>query len=220
MDHQIPENATPHENGGTVNESNGAGGEESPTNREQFARRNFMTQVTAGIVGGVVGVVPFIIGLLFFFDPLLRKQSGKAERRPGGPIKDENGFIKLDITADALPGDGSPQLFKVHDDVVDAWNTFLNVEIGNVWLRRKEDGQVVAFSSICPHYGCAVDFRKANGDFYCPCHRSMFDRDGERLNQIPPRSLDTLELKPNTGNEIWIKYERFRANRTEKTPIV
>ncbi|RFA10534.1 hypothetical protein B7R54_15965 [Subtercola boreus] len=34
-------------------------------------------------------------------------------------------------------------------------------------------GTVVAFSSVCPHQGCAVAFAKT--DFACPCHGSTFE---------------------------------------------
>ncbi|GAB4160065.1 MAG: hypothetical protein Tsb009_37390 [Planctomycetaceae bacterium] len=198
-----------------------------PTNTESHStesvsdipRRGFMTQFLAGAVGLVVGLVPFVTGLLFFFDPLKRKASGEHNRRPGGPIKDEEGYIKMDITTDALPADGSPQLFKIRDDIDDAWNRYLDVEIGSVWLRRDEDGKVHAFSSICPHLGCAVDYRKSKQDFYCPCHTSAFDLNGNKLNAIPPRGMDTLAMKQKNGNEIWIKYEKFRAALHEKKPI-
>lgn len=183
----------------------------------ELERRGFLAQASAAVVGAVVGIVPLITGLLFFLDPLLRKTEAGAS---GGSVeKDENGFIKMQITADALPADGSPQLYKVYDDVTDAWNKFLNVEIGSVWLRKNNEGEVVAFTSICPHLGCAVDFRKANQDFYCPCHTSAFDLDGNKKNQIPPRNMDGLEVTTKNGNEIWIKYENFRATIPEKKPI-
>jgi menaquinol-cytochrome c reductase iron-sulfur subunit len=191
----------------------------APESAGQVKRRNFMTQVLAGVIGAVVGIVPFIYGLLFFLDPLIRKRAGAGESRPGGPVKDKNGFIKMGITADALPADGSPQMFKIRDDINDAWNRYLDVEIGTVWLRRTKEGEVMAFSSICPHLGCAVDYRKSNQDFYCPCHTSAFDLDGKKKNVIPPRNMDSLTLKPDTGNEIWVKYETFRATLPEKKPI-
>lgn len=178
-----------------------------------------MTQVAAAVIGAVVGIVPFVTGLLFFLDPLLRKKAAAEPGEGSSVIKDEDGFIKMNITVDALPANGDPQLFKVRDDVTDAWNAFLNVEIGTVWLRKGDDGKAQAFSSICPHLGCAVDFRKANQDFYCPCHTSAFELNGEKKNPIPPRGMDTLTLKPDMGNAIWIKYETFRATIPEKTPI-
>lgn len=178
-------------------------------------RRDFFKRVAAGLIGFVVGVVPFVFGLIFFFDPLARK---RASGDSGGK-SDSEGFINLGVTVDALPADGTPQLYKVRDDTVDAWNKFLNVEIGSVWLIRNPDSEkVVAFSTICPHMGCAVDFRAANRDFYCPCHRSTFGLDGERVNKIPPRAMDTLQVKVKDDKTVWVRYEQFRAAIPEKIP--
>jgi Rieske Fe-S protein len=182
---------------------------------EDIPRRGFFSRAVAGVIGAVVGLVPLVTGAAFFLDPLLRKKSGAG----GNPRKDDEGFLNLGATADALPSDGTPQLFKVHDDVVDAWNKFPNVEVGSVWLRKNEQGEVVAFSSICPHLGCAVDFRQSNRDFYCPCHTSAFDLSGDKKNEIPPRGMDELTVMVKDGNAIWIKYEKFRATKSEKVPI-
>ena len=178
-------------------------------------RRGFVTRALAGLVGAVAGLVPLVTGAAFFLDPLLRKKADAG----GNAKKDPEGFIKLGVTTDALPSDGSPQLFKVYDDVVDAWNKFPNVEVGSVWLRRNDQGEVAAFSSICPHLGCAVDYRQSGRDFYCPCHTSAFDLDGDKKNEIPPRGMDALEVKVKDGNGIWIKYEKFRATIPEKVVI-
>lgn len=182
-------------------------------------RRKFFSQLLAGMISAIVGLVPMITGTLFFLDPLFRKKTSEKDGElTGGVIKDDDGYIKMSVTADALPADGTPQLFKVKDDVVDAWNKFLNVDVGSVWLRRMPNHQVIAFSSICPHLGCTVDYRKSNNDFYCPCHTSAFDVDGKKKNVMPPRGMDTLQLKQN-GNELWIKYEKFRAETSEKIVI-
>jgi quinol---cytochrome c reductase iron-sulfur subunit, bacillus type len=178
-------------------------------------RRGFVTRALAGVVGAVAGLVPLVTGAAFFFDPLLRKKSAAG----GNGKKDAEGFINLGVTADALPSDGSPQLFKVFDDVVDAWNKFPNVEIGSVWLRRDGKGGVEALTSICPHLGCAVDFRQSDRDFYCPCHTSAFELDGSKKNEIPPRDMDSLAVKVKDGGAVWIKYEKFRATIPEKVVI-
>ena len=186
-------------------------------------RRGFFVRFLAGAIGLFVGVVPFAAGLTFFMDPLLRKrQADDADgSSSSGTVKDADGFVKMNITLDALPSDGSPRAFKVYDDRVDAWNKFQNIEIGTVWLRRTPDNQVLAFSSICPHLGCAVDFRQAENDFYCPCHTSSFDLDGEKTNAIPPRGMDRLAVKvdPQADNAVWLKYEEFRGATPNKIPV-
>lgn len=46
-----------------------------------------------------------------------------------------------------------------------------------ILLHRPEEGQVLAFSAVCPHEGCAVG---VEGDrFECPCHGSQFTLTGE-----------------------------------------
>lgn len=196
----------PHQD--SITQDNSIG---NTTPNADLPRRSFFVRAMAGFVGFIVGVVPFAAGLAFFFDPLVRK-------RGGGEGGNQNGFIDMEIPVSAVPDNGIPQAFKVHDDVVDAWNKFLHVEIGSVWLRKNPDGEIVAFSSVCPHLGCAVDYVSAERVFYCPCHTSKFELTGEKINDIPPRGMDTLKTKIKEGT-IWIKYEKFRATIAEKVPI-
>ena len=46
---------------------------------------------------------------------------------------------------------------------------------------------VVACSAICPHKGCEVEYRDADKQFVCPCHKSRFDLTGKVL-QGPART--------------------------------
>ncbi len=183
-------------------------------------RRGFLLRFTTGLLASILGLVPTVFGFLFFFDPLLRSRKGSASAGDN-PKKDADGFIKMDVTRDSLPDDGSPMAFKVYDDKIDAWNKFRQVEIGQVWLRKQPNGEIVAFSTICPHLGCAVDYRAGRSDFFCPCHTSAFDMDGQRTNEIPPRDMDPLvtKLKPETGETIWLKYEKFRAGTADMIPV-
>ncbi len=180
-------------------------------------RRSFLTKFLAGALGALAGLIPVGIGGAFFLDPLIRKRSGAGVGSTGGVQKDEKGFIKMAIAADALPNDGMPQKFTVFDDIINAWNKSPNQPVGSVWL-RKINNQIIAFNVTCPHLGCAVEHRSAQGDFYCPCHTSAFDLDGKKLNAIPPRDMDSLELDVR-GNEIWIKYQNFQGATGEKVPV-
>ncbi|MBI1312550.1 Rieske 2Fe-2S domain-containing protein [bacterium] len=168
-------------------------------------RRNFLVQALAAGLGAVVGIIPASIGGLFFLSPLIRKTGAAGD------------FIPLGLSVDGLPDDGTPQRVTVRADIVNVWNKSPNQPIGSVWLRKIE-GQVIAFNTICPHLGCAVDHRPAEGDFYCPCHTSAFDLDGERINDIPPRGMDSLDVDVRDG-QVWVKYEEFRGATSEKVPV-
>jgi Rieske Fe-S protein len=173
-------------------------------------RRGFMTHVLAAAIGGFVGLVPLASGLCFFLDPLIRKRKG------GGG----DGFVKLPITVEALEVNGEPQLIKIIMDRVDAWNTYRNQPVGAVFLRRVAADKVVVFNQRCPHLGCAVDYKPAEKNYFCPCHTSAFGLDGAKQNDIPPRGLDELEVSIRNKTEVWVKFQNFRATTPEKIPVV
>lgn len=66
-----------------------------------------------------------------------------------------------------------------------------------VLLTQPTEGEVVAFSAVCPHEGCSV---APDGDaFSCPCHGSQFDLSGE-VTRGPARSgLDSLAVRVQDG---------------------
>lgn len=186
-------------------------------------RRSVMMHALTAVCSIVLLAVPTALGGLFFLDPLLRR----SRTGPGGGSgrRDSEGYVRLDTTFDALPEDGTPVAVTVIDDLVDAWNRFENVPIGSVWLRRIGD-QVIAFSSVCPHLGCSVDYRRSNNDFFCPCHTSSFALDGSKTNKVPPRDMDSLEVVRRSdgqddpsGNEIWVRYQNFVKATPEKKPL-
>ena len=80
---------------------------------------------------------------------------------------------------------------------------------GNFYLVRNEDGGFMAVHNRCPHLGCTVNWVAEKGKFYCPCHASSFDRNGDFQNQLVSRALDTFKvifeddlLKVNTANAL------------------
>lgn len=175
-------------------------------------RRGFFVKFLAGAIGAVVGIVPLAAGLAFFLDPLLRKKSAAGSAGP------DDDFI-LVATLDALPDDGTPQSFTVRKDRRDAWNFFRQQPVGSVYLRKMPNGQVLAFNVVCPHLGCAVDYRPTKRDYFCPCHTSAFDLDGNKTNAIPPRGMDALDVKVDDDGGIRVKFENFQGGTSEKIPV-
>ncbi len=181
-------------------------------------RRSFLTRAMTVLMGGLVAIFPFAAGLGVFFDPLRRRTAKGAGGADAVPL------IRI-CPLDALPADGTPQLFPVVTDVVDAWSRTPGQRIGSVFLTRTDsDGKptVTCFTTTCPHLGCAVDFHADPGQYECPCHASAFAKDGKRLFGPSLRGLDPLEVKLDDHNgqtEVLVAYERFRTGVAERIPI-
>jgi menaquinol-cytochrome c reductase iron-sulfur subunit len=178
-------------------------------------RRNFLAKVVAFLTGGALLTLPTAAGLAFFLDPLLRKRGSNGS---AGGRRDADGYLPVTLLA-AVPADGRPQVFTVFDDTVDAWNKFPNQPVGRIFLRRLPDGTVTAFNVRCPHLGCAVDHRPSQNDYLCPCHMSAFDLDGHKKNEIPPRDLDSLDVKVKDKTEVWVRYEVFKAGTPDRIVV-
>jgi Rieske Fe-S protein len=186
-------------------------------------RRGFFASSLAIVIGGVVSLAPLVAGLLFFLDPLLRRKSR------GDEASGDDGFVKVNVTMEQLKESPVPVLVPIISSRVDKWNRYPLQAIGSAYLQLAEDGTtIMAFNVTCPHLGCAVFYRETPTDkspeYYCPCHTSAFALDGKKKNVIPPRDLDSLEVKvvkndETNADEIWVKYQDFRATLSEKVPV-
>ncbi len=169
-------------------------------------RRGFLKQAGAILFGAVAGLVPFLSGLIVFFDPLRRKsQAGQ--------------FVSV-ASLNALPEDGSPRKFAVIASRTDAWNKSPRTPVGAVYLRRAEGKAVQALNVVCPHAGCFVDYDSTARGYHCPCHNSSFALNGQinSPSSPSPRALDELEVEIRNESEIWVKFQNFRAGEAKKTP--
>lgn len=179
-------------------------------------RRSFLYKAVTATIGAVVGLVPVLAGIVFFFDPLRKRTVASS------PGLGKEGFLKVGRT-DSVPKDGTPVRFTVIiERRQDAWTTYLNEPIGGVYVRREESGEIVAFNTTCPHLGCSIDYLPGRGQYLCPCHDSAFAVDGKRTNKTPPRDMDRLEVdadKLKTG-EVWVKYVDFKTGEEHPVPKV
>jgi len=63
------------------------------------------------------------------------------------------------------------------------------------WVVKTGEQQVVAFSPVCTHLGCAVSWDSGNKSFVCPCHTSSFSPEGKVMAGPAPRSLDRFDVR-------------------------
>lgn len=55
-------------------------------------------------------------------------------------------------------------------------------------------GEFHAFSAVCTHLGCIVQWLPEKREFLCPCHAGRFSPEGQVLSGPPPRPLERLPL--------------------------
>ena len=59
-------------------------------------------------------------------------------------------------------------------------------------------GTFKAFSAVCTHAGCTVEFQQ--GTFFCPCHASTFDgKTGAVLSGPAPSGLPAIPVRVSGG---------------------
>jgi cytochrome b6-f complex iron-sulfur subunit len=70
---------------------------------------------------------------------------------------------------------------------------------GKFWLINNEDG-LMAMYWKCVHLGCTVPWIEAEKQFHCPCHGSLYDRNGVVTGGPAPRPLDLMKVTASGGN--------------------
>lgn len=66
-------------------------------------------------------------------------------------------------------------------------------------LVHKQDGTLVAFSAVCTHMGCIVQWQKDKQYFLCPCHGGHFNSDGIVTAGPPPKPLPKIPFSVADG---------------------
>jgi cytochrome b6-f complex iron-sulfur subunit len=68
-------------------------------------------------------------------------------------------------------------------------------------LVETPSGELRAFSAICTHLDCTVQFREDLGHIWCACHNGHYDLNGVNIAGPPPRPLDRYDVNVR-GNQI------------------
>jgi cytochrome b6-f complex iron-sulfur subunit len=63
-----------------------------------------------------------------------------------------------------------------------------------VVINRPDKG-FIAFSRVCTHLGCLVDYNERKHVFLCPCHAGVFDIEGNVVSGPPPKAMNAIPLR-------------------------
>jgi cytochrome b6-f complex iron-sulfur subunit len=74
-----------------------------------------------------------------------------------------------------------------------------------IFLYRNEQNQVKAFSGICTHLGCLVEYSRERRLFKCNCHGSEFDLNGKNISGPAMAPLQPYRSEIENGEVYIIK---------------
>jgi cytochrome b6-f complex iron-sulfur subunit len=70
-------------------------------------------------------------------------------------------------------------------------------------LVRVSDTEWKAFSAVCTHLNCTVQYQDASKQIWCACHNGTYDLNGKVVSGPPPNGLEEYAVKVR-GEEVVI----------------
>jgi cytochrome b6-f complex iron-sulfur subunit len=68
---------------------------------------------------------------------------------------------------------------------------------------RTATGDVLAFSAVCTHLACTVQYRPDFQHIWCACHNGHYDLQGKNIQGPPPRPLETYKVDI-AGDDVYV----------------
>ena len=59
---------------------------------------------------------------------------------------------------------------------------------------RLATGELRAFSAVCTHLSCTVQYRSDLSQIWCACHNGHYDLNGRNVSGPPPRPLEPYDV--------------------------
>jgi cytochrome b6-f complex iron-sulfur subunit len=74
-------------------------------------------------------------------------------------------------------------------------------------LIRRSDGEFRAFSAICTHLDCTVQYKPDDKHIWCACHNGHYDLNGNVISGPPPRPLEGYAVFIRDGDVVVAREE-------------
>ncbi|HKZ78373.1 MAG TPA: Rieske 2Fe-2S domain-containing protein [Pyrinomonadaceae bacterium] len=66
---------------------------------------------------------------------------------------------------------------------------------------RTSEGELRAFSAVCTHLDCIVQYRADTKQIWCACHNGQYNLNGKNIGGPPPRPLEEFAVNQR-GDDI------------------
>jgi len=153
------------------------------TKSPHLSRNNFVKGVVA-LLGSVIGLVVGLPAIGFIVSPALKRQETEGWVS-AGPLE------QYPI--------GIPMLFTFTRSTINGWEKTVNSYGVFVTRYSEDESDVRAFSNVCTHLSCRVNWKEDEDLYRCPCHDAAFNINGGIVFGPQPRPLDEYETKVEEG---------------------
>ena len=80
------------------------------------------------------------------------------------------------------------------DELKPGEGAILSSGLKRIAVYKDENNELFAFTAVCPHLGCVLQWNADEKSFDCPCHGSRFTKQGEVINGPAISNLKRIEL--------------------------
>ena len=164
----------------------------------EIPRRTFLAQVI-GACGAFLGVLLGVPAVGAAVGPALKREDTEW----------------LSLGSPDVFQDGMPKAVNLTVVRRDGW--IESTEVKGVWEVRQSANQFTVYNGRCTHLGCAYSWQSDQQQFTCPCHAGVYGLDGKVLAGPPPRPLDALQTRLESG-QLQAQYQDFRLGTPEQAP--
>jgi menaquinol-cytochrome c reductase iron-sulfur subunit len=151
----------------------------------EVSRRAFLETAT-WTIGGILGAGLAIPAVAYVVGPAIKSDSTKNWVQLGA-------IPKIEI--------GTPTLYKINVERKSGW--IVSEEELSLYAYTENGRDFLVMSNVCTHLGCRVRWVADQGEFFCPCHNGVFDKEGNVVSGPPPRPLDRFEVKVE-GDQLYV----------------
>ncbi|MBW1765419.1 MAG: ubiquinol-cytochrome c reductase iron-sulfur subunit [Deltaproteobacteria bacterium] len=139
-------------------------------------RRDCIIYVLASLIGAFCGLALFLIRR-YFLPP----------KKPFDEPMRVEGWVPVAYIREVTPGSSKEFVY------------------GNIpGVIINDAGEMSAFSLICSHFGCVVNWLPDRDIFSCPCHGGEFNSDGTAISGPPKDSLNQFDIQVK-ADRIYVK---------------
>lgn len=160
--------------------------------RKLVTRRGFVS-LAMGAMAGAAGLAVSIPLIGFFLGPVVNQPKNVWRNVR---LAAADGTLGEVVQTESIPlGRTMKVVYPNADTLAWAGPTAQSAS----WMRRTGPEEFTAFSVICTHLGCPVQYVQGGHLFLCPCHGSVFNDDGSVAGGPAMRPLTRLPVRIRRG---------------------